>query len=190
MSLDTFIFFLETQHVSGINMPIFRSLWLCCWTTTLAVTFLVCCVLELGWGSARPVSGLPAEAQLFSYHNDARSNKHQALLWCPFCRWWGLKGCTFLPILWPHGLYMPWLQTAVVAGRSGANWQASMQTTGSHHWTCSLPQHHLLGYHRYYSGICLSGIQSTLPQTQVRFLPHYYCYWNCPSSRTYQGLNH
>jgi len=51
-------FFLETQHVSGINMPIFRSLRLCCWTTTLAVTFLVGCVLELGCGSARLVSGL------------------------------------------------------------------------------------------------------------------------------------
>jgi len=36
--------FLETQHVSGINISIFRSLRLCCWTTTLAHTFLVCCV--------------------------------------------------------------------------------------------------------------------------------------------------
>jgi len=43
-------------------MPIFRSLRLCCCTTTLAVSFLVCCVLELGCGSARVVSGLPAEA--------------------------------------------------------------------------------------------------------------------------------
>ena len=34
-----FIYFLDTQHVSGINMPIFRSLRLCCWTTTLAVLF-------------------------------------------------------------------------------------------------------------------------------------------------------
>ena len=52
--------FLDTQHVSGINMSIFRSLRLCCWTTTLAVFFLVCCVLELGCGSARVVSRLPA----------------------------------------------------------------------------------------------------------------------------------
>jgi len=44
-------------------MTIFRSLRLNCSTTTLAVTFLVCCVLELGCGSARLVSGLPAEAQ-------------------------------------------------------------------------------------------------------------------------------
>jgi len=29
-------------------------------TTTLAVLFLDCCVLELGCGSARVVSGLPA----------------------------------------------------------------------------------------------------------------------------------
>ena len=31
-----YFFFLDTQHVSGINMPLFRSLRLCCWTTTLA----------------------------------------------------------------------------------------------------------------------------------------------------------
>jgi len=43
-------------------MPIFRSLRLCCSTTILAVSFLICCVLELGCGSARVVSGLPAEA--------------------------------------------------------------------------------------------------------------------------------
>ena len=53
-------YFLQTQRVSGINMPIVRSLRLCCWTTTLVVSFLVCCVLELGCGSARVVSGLPA----------------------------------------------------------------------------------------------------------------------------------
>ena len=52
--------FLDTQHVSDINMPIFRSLRLCCWTTTLAVLFLDCCVLELGCGSAGVVSGLSA----------------------------------------------------------------------------------------------------------------------------------
>ena len=56
------LYFLDTQHVSGINMSILRSLRLCCWTTTLAV--LYCCVLESGCGSARVVSGLPAEAQL------------------------------------------------------------------------------------------------------------------------------
>ena len=54
------LYFLDTQHVSGINMSIFRSLRLCCWTTTLAVFFLDCCVLELGCGSAGVVSGLPA----------------------------------------------------------------------------------------------------------------------------------
>jgi len=45
------LYFLDTQHASGINMPIFRSLRLCCWTTTLAVLFLDCCVLELGCDS-------------------------------------------------------------------------------------------------------------------------------------------
>jgi len=46
------LYFLDTQHVSGINMSIFRSLRLCCWTTTLTVLFLDCFVLELGCGSA------------------------------------------------------------------------------------------------------------------------------------------
>jgi len=40
------LYFLDTQHVSGINMSIFRSLRLCCWTTTLTVLFLDFCVLE------------------------------------------------------------------------------------------------------------------------------------------------
>jgi len=57
------LYFLDTQHVSGINMSIFRSLRLCCWPTTLAVQFLDCCMLESGCGSVRVVSGLPAEAQ-------------------------------------------------------------------------------------------------------------------------------
>jgi len=83
-------YFLETQHVSSINMSIFRSLRLCCWTTTLAVSFFIFCVLELRCGSAGVVSRLPAEVVLqpaarihlvgflfVRYHNDARSNKHQ-----------------------------------------------------------------------------------------------------------------
>jgi len=54
-------YFLETQYVSGINILIFRSLRLLgCWTTTVAISFLICYVLELGCGSARVVSGLPA----------------------------------------------------------------------------------------------------------------------------------
>ena len=54
------LYFLDIQHVSGINMSIFRSMRLCCWTTTLAVLFLDCCVLELGCALAGVVSGLPA----------------------------------------------------------------------------------------------------------------------------------
>ena len=34
-----YFYFLGTQHVSGINMSIFGSLRLCCWTATLAVLF-------------------------------------------------------------------------------------------------------------------------------------------------------
>jgi len=62
------LYFLDTQHVSGINMSIFRSLRLCCWTVKLTVLFLDCCVLELGCGSARVVSGLPAEASATDIH--------------------------------------------------------------------------------------------------------------------------
>ena len=79
-SLDL-LYFLDTQHVSGINMSIFRSLQLCCWTATLAVLFLDCCVLELGCGSARVLSGLPAEAGLcFSRHNPASAGSPDSTL--------------------------------------------------------------------------------------------------------------
>jgi len=57
------LYFLDTRHVSGFNMSIFRGLRLCCWTTTSAVLFLDCCLLDLGCGSARVVSGLPASRQ-------------------------------------------------------------------------------------------------------------------------------
>ena len=36
-------YFLETQHVSVINTAIIRSLRLCCWTTTLAVSWFAVC---------------------------------------------------------------------------------------------------------------------------------------------------
>jgi len=52
----------DSQHVSGINMPIFRSMRLYSWTITLAVLFLVCCVLEFGCSSAGVISGLLASA--------------------------------------------------------------------------------------------------------------------------------
>ena len=65
MSLATWLFFLYAQQVSGITMPIFRRLRLCCWLTTLVVLFLVCCVLEVRCGWARVVSGLQLTAQSF-----------------------------------------------------------------------------------------------------------------------------
>ena len=45
------LFHLCAQHVSDINIPIIRSLRLCCWITTLVVFFLVRCALEFrcGW---------------------------------------------------------------------------------------------------------------------------------------------
>ena len=39
-------YLLCTQHVSDINISIFRSLRLCWWITTSVVLFSVCCVLE------------------------------------------------------------------------------------------------------------------------------------------------
>ena len=66
MSLAILFHLLCAQHVSDINISIFRSLWLCWWITTLVVLFSVRCVLELlvravfggvrfaGWNTASP----------------------------------------------------------------------------------------------------------------------------------------
>ena len=54
--------FLCAQHVSGINIPIIRSLRLFCWITTLVVLFLVRCVLEFRCGWVGVVSVLQASA--------------------------------------------------------------------------------------------------------------------------------
>ena len=47
MSLAIFFHLLCAQHVSDINISIFRSLRLCWWITTSVVFFSVRCVLEL-----------------------------------------------------------------------------------------------------------------------------------------------
>ena len=47
MSLAILFHFLCAQHVSGINISIFRSLRLCWWIITSVVLFSVRCVLEL-----------------------------------------------------------------------------------------------------------------------------------------------
>ena len=64
MSLAILFHFLCTQHVSGINISIIRSLRLCCWVTTSVVLFSVCCVLEIWCGWVWVVPVLQAEAQL------------------------------------------------------------------------------------------------------------------------------
>ena len=46
-SLVILFHFLSAQHVSDINISIIRSLRLCCWITTLVVSFSVRCVLEI-----------------------------------------------------------------------------------------------------------------------------------------------
>ena len=46
MSLAILFHLLCAQHVSDINISIFRSLQLCCWITTSVVLFSVRCVLE------------------------------------------------------------------------------------------------------------------------------------------------
>ena len=66
MSLAILFHFLCTQHVSGINITIIRSLRLCCWITTSVVLFSVRCVLELWCGSFWVVPVLQDETQLFS----------------------------------------------------------------------------------------------------------------------------
>ena len=62
MSLAILFHFLCAQHVLDINIPIIRSLRLCCWITTLVVLFLVRCVLEFRCGWVGVVSVLQAEA--------------------------------------------------------------------------------------------------------------------------------
>ena len=47
MSLATVFHLLCAQHVSDINISIFRSLRLCWWITTSVVLYSVCCVFEL-----------------------------------------------------------------------------------------------------------------------------------------------
>ena len=47
MSLAILFHLLGSQHVSDINIPIFRSLRLCWWITTSVALFAVRCVLEL-----------------------------------------------------------------------------------------------------------------------------------------------
>ena len=67
MSLAILFHLLCAQHVSDINIFIFRSLRLCWWITTSVVLFSVRCVLELllrlvfggvrfaGWSTRRPM---------------------------------------------------------------------------------------------------------------------------------------
>jgi len=62
MSLAILFHFLCAQHVSDINIPIIKSLRLCCWITTSVVLFLVRCVLEIRCGSVGLVSVLQAWA--------------------------------------------------------------------------------------------------------------------------------
>ena len=49
-------------------------------TTTLAVLFLDCCVLELGWGYTRVVSGLPASANVVVQQHSRKLLKMDILM--------------------------------------------------------------------------------------------------------------
>jgi len=62
MSLAILFHFLCAQHVSDINISIFRSLRLCCWSTTSVVLFSVRCVLVIWCGWIWVVSVLQDEA--------------------------------------------------------------------------------------------------------------------------------
>ena len=64
MSLAILFHFLCAQHVSDINISIFRSLRPCCWITTSVVLFSVRCVLEIWCGWFWVVLVLQAEAQV------------------------------------------------------------------------------------------------------------------------------
>ena len=74
MSLAILFHLLCAQHVSDINISMFRSLRLCCWITTSVVLFSVRCVLEIWCGWCWVVLVLQAEAQLcFSLQNEHHS---------------------------------------------------------------------------------------------------------------------
>ena len=62
MSLAILFHFLCAQHVSDINICIFRSLWLCCWIITSVVLLSVRCVLEIWCAWFWVVFVLQAEA--------------------------------------------------------------------------------------------------------------------------------
>jgi hypothetical protein len=64
MSLAILFHLLCAQHVSDINVSIFRSLWLCWWINTSVVLFSVRCVLEIWCGWVWVVFVLQAEAQV------------------------------------------------------------------------------------------------------------------------------
>ena len=64
MSLAILFHLLCAQHVSDINISIFRSLRLCWWITTSVVLFSVRCVLDIWCGWFWVVLVLQAEAQL------------------------------------------------------------------------------------------------------------------------------
>ena len=62
MSLAILFHFLCAEHVSDINISVFRSLRLWCWITTSVVLFSVRCVLETWCGWVWVVPVLQAEA--------------------------------------------------------------------------------------------------------------------------------
>ena len=84
MSLAILFHFLCAQHVSDINVSIFRSLRLCWWVTTSVVLFLVVCVLALWCGWFWVVFILQAEAQvvLHEHHLKPGTPKHQHSFIC------------------------------------------------------------------------------------------------------------
>ena len=75
MSLPILFHFLCAQHVSDINISIFRSLRLWCWITTSVVLFSVRCVLEIWCGWFWVVFVLQVEA---AYETNTTQNEpHQ-----------------------------------------------------------------------------------------------------------------
>ena len=79
MSLAILFHFLCAQHVSDINIAIFRSLRLFCWITTLVVLFLVRSVLEFRCGCVGvvPVMQAAASTPLHSNQPHRNSNTHR-----------------------------------------------------------------------------------------------------------------
>ena len=86
MSLAILFHFLCAQHVPDINIFIIRSLRLFCWITTLAVLFLVRCVLEFLCRSACNTDTTPTQPHRNSNTHRTKNNTTNVVIQQNSCK--------------------------------------------------------------------------------------------------------